>query len=128
MGGVVSEPDAPIAARLPLASAGGRWLIAATALGSGIAFLDGTVVNVALPSIRRDLGGGLTAQQWVVDAYLPTLSALLPFGGALGDRYGRRRMFVIGLAAFAVMSLACGAAPSATTLVIARAAQGVGGA
>lgn len=120
--------DAGAPRRLPLSAAGGRWLIAATALGSGIAFLDGTVVNVALPSIRRDLGGGLTAQQWVVDAYLLTLSALLLLGGVLGDRYGRRRMFVIGLAAFAVTSFACGVAPTATTLVIARVAQGVGGA
>jgi EmrB/QacA subfamily drug resistance transporter len=120
--------DASESRRLPLASAGGRWLIAATALGSGIAFLDGTVVNVALPSIRRDLGGGLAAQQWVVDAYLLTLSALLLLGGVLGDRYGRRRMFVIGLVAFAVTSFVCGVAPSTTTLVIARVAQGVGGA
>lgn len=114
--------------RLPLSSAGGRWLIAATALGSGIAFLDSTVVNVALPSIRRELGGGLTAQQWVVDGYLLTLSALLLLGGALGDRYGRRRIFVIGLVAFAVTSLGCGVAPSPTALVIARCAQGVAGA
>ncbi|HEX7106090.1 MAG TPA: DHA2 family efflux MFS transporter permease subunit [Acidothermaceae bacterium] len=114
--------------RLPLSSAGGRWLIAATALGSGIAFLDGTVVNVALPSIRRELGGGLTAQQWVVDGYLLTLSALLLLGGALGDRYGRRRIFVIGLVAFAVTSFGCGVAPSPAALVIARAAQGIAGA
>ena len=118
--------DAP--PRLPLASAGGRWLIAATALGSGIAFLDGTVVNVALPSIRHDLGGGLRAQQWVVDGYLLTLSALLLFGGALGDRYGRRRIFVIGLIGFAITSLGCGIAPTPTALVIARAAQGIAGA
>lgn len=122
----VTEPT--VAARLPLASAGGRWLIAATALGSGIAFLDSTVVNVALPSIRRDLGGGLMAQQWVIDGYLLTLSALLLLGGALGDRYGRRRVFVIGLVGFAAASLVCGLAPSAATLVVARAAQGVGGA
>jgi EmrB/QacA subfamily drug resistance transporter len=120
--------DAAELARLPLASAGGRWLIAATALGSGIAFLDGTVVNVALPSIRGDLGGGLTAQQWVVDGYLLTLSALLLLGGALGDRYGRRRIFVLGLVGFAVTSFACGVAPSPASLVIARAAQGITGA
>jgi EmrB/QacA subfamily drug resistance transporter len=97
-------------------------------LGSGIAFLDGTVVNVALPSIRRDLGGGLTAQQWVVDGYLLTLSALLLLGGALGDRFGRRRVFIVGLVAFAAMSFACGVAPSPVALVIARAAQGIAGA
>lgn len=120
------EDRAP--SRVPLASAGGRWLIAATALGSGIAFLDGTVVNVALPSIRRELGGGLSAQQWVVDGYLLTLSALLLLGGALGDRFGRRRVFVIGLVAFAVTSFGCGIAPSPLVLVIARAAQGIAGA
>lgn len=120
------EDRAP--SRVPLASAGGRWLIAATALGSGIAFLDGTVVNIALPSIRRELGGGLSAQQWVVDGYLLTLSALLLLGGALGDRFGRRRVFVIGLVAFAVTSFGCGVAPSPLVLVIARAAQGIAGA
>jgi EmrB/QacA subfamily drug resistance transporter len=103
-------------------------LIAATVLGSGIAFLDSTVVNVALPTIRRELGGGLSVQQWVVDGYLLTLSALLLLGGALGDRHGRRRVFVIGLVAFTAGSLACGLAPSGPALVAARAAQGIGGA
>ncbi len=118
----------PTAEGIPLASARGRWLVAATALGSGIAFLDSTVVNIALPAIRRDLGGGLTAQQWVVDGYLLTLSALLLLGGALGDRYGRRRIFVLGLVGFAVVSALCGVAQSASELVIARIAQGVFGA
>src|SRR5918997_6952221 len=111
-----------------LSSGPGRWLIAATVLGSGIAFLDGKVVNVALPAIGRDLGGGLTVQQWVLDGYLLTLSALLLLGGALGDRYGRRRMFVVGLVAFAVASLACGLAPTGPASIVARLVQGVGAA
>jgi EmrB/QacA subfamily drug resistance transporter len=106
----------------------GRWVIAATVLGSGIAFLDGTVVNVALPSISRDLHGGLSGQQWTVDSYLLTLGSLLLLGGSLGDLYGRRRMFVTGLVAFTVASAVCGLAPSMGALVAARAAQGVGGA
>lgn len=114
--------------RLPYASAGGRWVVAATALGSGMAFLDGSVVNVALPAIRRDLGGGLTTQQWVLDGYLLTLSALLLLGGALGDRYGRKRVFIVGLVGFATASLGCGLAPTAGTLVVARGIQGMAGA
>jgi EmrB/QacA subfamily drug resistance transporter len=114
--------------RLALGSPAGRWVIAATVLGSGIAFLDGTVVNVALPTIRRDLGGGLGVQQWVLDAYLLTMSALLLLGGALGDRYGRRRIFLVGLVWFAVASAACGLAPSGGALIVARAAQGIGAA
>ncbi|HEX2192690.1 MAG TPA: MFS transporter [Acidimicrobiales bacterium] len=106
----------------------GRWVIAATVLGSGIAFLDGTVVNVALPAIGRDLEGGLAGLQWTVDGYLLTLGALLLLGGSLSDLYGRRRMFVTGLVAFTAASAACGLAPSMGALVAARAVQGVGGA
>lgn len=114
--------------RLTLSSTAGRWVVVATALGSGMAFLDGSVVNVALPAMRRDLGGGIVMQQWVLDGYLLTLSALLLLGGALGDRYGRRRVFVIGLVGFTVASLGCGLAPSSGALVAARAVQGVAGA
>src|ERR1700756_2283608 len=114
--------------QLPLASAGARWLIAAAVLGSGIALLDGTVVNVALPAIGRELGGGLTDQQWVLDGYLLTLSALLLSGGAAGDRYGRRRVFVTGLLVFTVASLGCGLAPTIGWLIAARLVQGVGAA
>ncbi|MGZ4542122.1 MAG: DHA2 family efflux MFS transporter permease subunit [Mycobacteriaceae bacterium] len=117
-----------MAAPVALASTSGRWLIAATVLGSGIAFLDGTVVNVALPTIGRELGGGLSVQQWVLDGYLLTLSALLLLGGALGDRYGRRRVFAAGLVAFTLASLACGLAPTGPALIVARLAQGVGAA
>lgn len=118
------QGTAPVA----LASPTARWLIVTAVLGSGVAFLDGTVVNVALPAIGRELGGGLAAQQWVLDGYLLTLGALLLAGGAMGDRYGRRRLFVIGLVAFTVASLACGLAPSAGVLIGARLVQGVGAA
>jgi EmrB/QacA subfamily drug resistance transporter len=114
--------------QLPLASAGARWLIAAAVLGSGIAMLDGTVVNVALPTIGRELGGGLTGQQWVLDGYLLTLSALLLAGGAAGDRHGRRRIFIGGLAVFTAASLVCGLAPGIGWLIGARLVQGVGAA
>ena len=114
--------------QMPLASAGARWPIAAAVLGSGIALLDGTVVNVALPTIGRDLGGGLTDQQWVLDGYLLTLSALLLSGGAAGDRYGRRRVFIAGLVVFTVASLGCGLAPTIGWLIVARLVQGVGAA
>ena len=114
--------------QVPLASAGARWLIAAAVLGSGIALLDATVVNVALPAIGRELGADLTGQQWVLDSYLLSLSALLLSGGAAGDRYGRRRVFLVGLAIFTAASLACGLAPTVGWLIIARLVQGVGAA
>lgn len=91
-----------------LRSQPGRWILVATILGSGVAFLDGSVVNVALPAIGRDIGGDLSVLQWVLDAYLLTLSALLLLGGALGDRYGRRRVYVLGLVLFTLASLGCG--------------------
>lgn len=106
----------------------GRWVILATVLGSGMAFLDATVVNVALPAIGREFGGGLSGLQWALDAYLLTLGSLLLLGGALGDRYGRRRVFVTGLVAFSAASALCGLAPSLGGLIVARAVQGVGGA
>ncbi|ORW43078.1 MFS transporter [Mycobacterium paraense] len=118
----------PSATPLPLGSPGARWLIAAAVLGSGMALLDGTVVNVALPTIGRELGGGLTGQQWVLDGYLLTLSALLLSGGAAGDRYGRRRVFLAGLVVFTGASMVCGLAPSIGWLVGARLVQGIGAA
>jgi EmrB/QacA subfamily drug resistance transporter len=103
-------------------------VILAAILGSGIAFLDSTVVNVALPAIQDDLGGGLSGLQWTVDGYLLTLSALLLLGGALGDEYGRKRIFIAGLVAFTGASVLCGLAPNIGTLIAARALQGIGGA
>ncbi len=97
-------------------------------LGSGVAFLDGTVVNVALPAIADDLGAGLADLQWVLNAYLVTLSSLLLLGGSLGDLYGRRRIYLIGLVGFALTSLGAAVSPSVAALVAARALQGVAGA
>jgi EmrB/QacA subfamily drug resistance transporter len=113
---------------LRVASARGRWVIAATVIGSGMVFLDGTVVNVALPAISSDLDAGLSGLQWTLDAYLVTLTALLLLGGSLGDLYGRRAMYVIGLVGFTGASVLCGAAPNTGVLIAARALQGVGGA
>src|SRR4051812_6442692 len=87
-----------------------------------------TVVNVALPAIQRDLGGGLAAQQWVVDAYLLTLGSLILVGGSLGDIFGEVRVFSIGGAAFGISSVLCGIAPDITTLIVFRGIQGVAGA
>ncbi|MER8046874.1 MFS transporter [Streptomyces sp. NPDC094032] len=111
-----------------LASRTGRWIVFTTVLGSGMALLDSTVVNVALPHIGEDLGADIADLQWTVNAYMLTLAGLILLGGSLGDRYGRRRVFVIGVVWFAVASLLCGLAPSAGFLVAARALQGVGGA
>jgi EmrB/QacA subfamily drug resistance transporter len=99
-----------------------------TVLASGVAFLDGTVVNVALPKIAREFHSGLSDLQWILDAYLLTLGSLIVIGGSLGDLFGRRRVLVLGLVGFSLASLACGLAPSATFLIVARAVQGVGGA
>jgi EmrB/QacA subfamily drug resistance transporter len=106
----------------------GRWILAATILASSIAFIDGTVVNVALPALQRELNATAIGVQWVVEAYSLLLSALLLVGGALGDRYGRRRIFLIGITIFALSSAACGFAINIDQLIIARAIQGIGGA
>lgn len=111
-----------------LASPAGRWTVAAAVLGSGAVFVEGTVVSVALPAIARDFGWGMEGVQWLMNAYLLTLSALLLLGGSLGDVYGRRRIFSVGLVGFAATSLLCALAPSATWLVAARALQGAAGA
>ncbi|MET7452752.1 MFS transporter [Streptomyces sp. NPDC005574] len=111
-----------------LASSQGKWILLTTVLGSSMATLDSTVVNVALPRIGRDLDANLAALQWTVNAYMLTLAGLILLGGSLGDRYGRRKIFVIGVVWFAAASLLCGLAPSAGVLIAARALQGVGGA
>ncbi|HSA53682.1 MAG TPA: MFS transporter [Yinghuangia sp.] len=109
-------------------SAAARWVLLATVLGSGIVLLDGTVVNVALPTIGRDLDASVAALQWIVNAYTLTLAGLILLGGALGDRYGRRKIFIIGVVWFALASLLCGIAPNVELLIVARALQGIGGA
>lgn len=110
------------------AAATKRIALVAAILGSGIVFLDSTIVNVALPAIQASLHGGLAAQQWVVEAYLLTLSSMLLIGGSLGDLYGRRRVFSIGLVWFGACSLLCAIAPTSAVLIGARALQGIGGA
>jgi EmrB/QacA subfamily drug resistance transporter len=105
-----------------------RWTLVASILGSAMAFIDGSVVNVALPSIQADLGGGLATQQWVVDAYLLTLGSLILVGGSLGDIFGESKVFAIGVVSFAAASLLCAIAPTATTLIVFRALQGMAGA
>src|SRR5436190_6082084 len=98
--------------------------LVAAILGSGVATIDGTIVNVALPSIEQDLGGGLSAQQWVSNAYLLALGSLILIGGSLGDIYGTRRVFATGVAAFGVVSLACALAPTIGVLIGSRALLG----
>ncbi|HVV18762.1 MAG TPA: MFS transporter, partial [Pseudonocardiaceae bacterium] len=109
-------------------SAQGRWVLVACILGSGLAGIDATVVNIALPAIGRDLHVGFAPLQWTVTAYTLTLAALILLGGSFGDQYGRRRLFVVGVAWFTAASVLCAAAPNATWLIAARALQGIGGA
>lgn len=109
-------------------SAPGRWVLAVAVLGSGMAFLDSTAVNVALPDIGRDLDASTSSLQWIINGYLLALSALILLGGSLGDRYGRRRIFVVGVGIFTIASLFCAIAPSDEMLVAARFLQGIGGA
>ena len=105
-----------------------RWVLLATVLGSGMAFLDATVVNVALPTIGADLNASVAGLQWVINGYTLTLASLILLGGSLGDRFGRRRIFLLGTMWFAGASLLCGVAPTSEALVAARALQGIGGA
>lgn len=127
--GLLNGPrDPAAAAALRYGTARGRWVVAATVLGSGMAGLDATVVGIALPTIGHEFHTGLSDLQWVVTAYTLTLAGLLLVGGDLGDRYGRRTVFVVGALWFALSSLACGLAPSAMALILARAFQGVGAA
>jgi EmrB/QacA subfamily drug resistance transporter len=106
----------------------GRWVLLTTVLGSSMAMLDGTVVNVALAHIGAELHAGFTGLQWTVNGYTLTLASLILLGGSLGDRFGRRRVFLIGVVWFALASLACGLAPNIELLIAARMLQGVGGA
>ena len=101
-----------------------RYALIATILGSSIVFIDGTVVNVALPAIQDDLGGGLAAQQWIVDAYLLTLGSLILVGGSLGDIFGEVRMFTLGVLLFGFASVLCAAAPTSNSLIVFRPGSG----
>lgn len=118
----------PVQTPVRLSSTTGRWIVLACVWGSALATIDSTVVNMALPTIGRQLDVGFGALQWTVTGYALTLAALTLLGGALGDRFGRRRIFVIGVVWFAAASLLCAAAPDMTWLIVARALQGVGGA
>ncbi|HXM78223.1 MAG TPA: MFS transporter, partial [Thermoanaerobaculia bacterium] len=106
----------------------GPWVLAATILGSSMVFIDGTVVNIALPAILADFRATVVDAQWVVEAYALFLAALLLTGGSLGDRFGRRRVFTIGVGLFSLASVGCGLAADVRQLIAARAIQGVGGA
>ena len=110
-----------------LHTAAGRWIVAGSVLGSGAVFLEGSVVNVALPAIARDFGLGVEGLQWVVNGYLLTLSALMLLGGTLGDRFPRSRVFAVGCVAFAAASVGCALAPSLPVLVALRLLQGMAG-
>lgn len=115
-------------AEVRLGQPAGRWVVLATVLGSGVAMLDATVVNVALPALADELGASIAGLQWTVNAYTLTLACFILLGGALGDRFGRRRIFVVGVVWFAVASALCGLAQDVVMLVAARALQGIGGA
>ena len=104
------------------------WIIAATSFGFVVVQLDVTVVNVALPKIASELHSGVSVLQWIVDAYALTFAVLLLSAGSLGDRFGSKRLFILGFALFATASVACGLAPSGTALIAGRAVQGIGAA
>jgi sugar phosphate permease len=126
--GLMAADDSAQVPQLRMSSAAGRWVLLATVLGSSMALLDSTVVNVALPTIGRNLGASLAGLQWTVTAYTLTLAALILLGGSLGDRFGRRRVFLVGVVWFALASALCGFAPSIGVLIGARVLQGIGGA
>src|SRR5213592_2271153 len=133
MSGFIREPcDESIIrshpATAPCSKASGRWVLVATTLASSMAFIDSTVVNVALPALQTNLNASIVDVQWVVEAYSLLLSALLLVGGSLGDHYGRRRVFLVGVALFAFASAACGFAANIHQLIAARAFQGLGAA
>src|SRR5438034_9391345 len=133
MSGFIREPcDESIIrshpATAPCSKSSGRWILAATILASSMAFIDGTVVNVALPALQSSLNATAVDMQWVIESYALLLSAFLLVGGSLGDHYGRRRVFLIGVALFACASAACGFAADIRQLIAARALQGLGAA
>src|SRR3979411_2318424 len=115
-------------ATTPCSKIAGRWVLVATTLASSMAFIDGTVVNVALPALQTNLNATIVDVQWVVESYALFLAALLLLGGSLGDHFGRRRIYAIGVVLFAMASVWCGLSPSIGQLIAARAVQGIGGA
>ncbi len=123
-----STSPPPVAGTLRMGTTRARWVLLTTVLGSGMVMVDATVVNVALGRIGADLGAGFAGLQWTVNAYVLTLASLILLGGSLGDRFGRRRMFLVGVVWFTAASLLCGLAPDIDVLIGARALQGVGGA
>src|SRR6187401_1335727 len=122
----MSEPTSAVGLRL--SEGRGRWTLGATVLGSGMATLDATVVNLALPHIGTDLDASFSGVAWVLNGYTFSLASLILIGGSLGDRFGRRRIFLVGAAWFTLASLLCALAPTVGMLVAARVLQGVGGA
>src|SRR5260221_14178148 len=123
--------EGAIAARkadAPCTKERGRWILAATILRSSMVFIDGTVVNVALPALQKNLNATAVDVQWVVESYALFLASLLLLGGSLGDHFGRRRIYAIGVVLFALASGWCGLAPNISQLIEARAVQGIGGA
>src|SRR5918996_5382425 len=131
MWGLIQEPcDENVIrsrpATAPCSKSSGRWVLVATTLASSMAFIDGTVVNVALPALQTNLNATIVDVQWVIEAYSLLLAALLLVGGSLGDHYGRRRVFLIGVALFALASAACGFAADIHQLIAGRAFQGLG--
>ena len=128
LGGVSSDEPVAGPGNLRTGTPAGRWVLATTVLGSGLAMLDSTVVNVALERIGSDFGASFAGLQWTINAYTLTLAGFILLGGSLGDRFGRRRIFLVGVVWFAVASALCGFAPSIDVLIGARALQGIGGA
>src|SRR5262245_10113161 len=122
-GVIVSTP-----ALAPCSPQDGSWILAATILGSSLVFIDGTVVNVALAALQANFNATVVDVQWVVEAYSLLLAALLLVGGSLGDLYGRRRLYAVGVVVFAIASTWCGLASDVTQLILARAVQGIGAA
>ena len=112
----------------PCTRAAAPWVLAATIIGSAMAFIDGTLVNVALPQIQERMGASAADAQWIVEAYALFLAALILVGGSLGDHYGRRRIFLLGVGIFTLASVACALALTPQQLIAARAVQGIGGA
>jgi len=126
--GGATAPEPTAAPQLQVSSPVGRWVLLATVLGSSMVLLDSTVVNVALPTIGRELNASLAGLQWTVTGYTLSLAGLILLGGSLGDRAGRRRVFLIGVVWFALASVLCAAAPNIAVLIAARVLQGIGGA